>query len=200
MSKRIPQVDACIQKAGDFARPILIHIRELVHAACPDAEEAIKWGTPHFLYKKQMLCGMAAFKEHCAFGFWHKAMRDKLGAGKEKEAMGQFGCITTVGDLPKPAEFKRLVKAAMKLTDDGVKVAVKRTPKPPVKVPADLQAALKTNAKAKAAFDGFSPSHRREYIEWITDAKRPETREKRLATTVEWLAEGKARNWKYENC
>lgn len=200
MPERIPQVDAHIEKSAEFAKPILIHIREQVHAACPEVEEALKWGMPAFIYGGQILCGMAAFKQHCSLWFWHSAMKGAGGAKKIDGSMGQMGRITSLKDLPKAAEFKRLVKQAKTLIDEGVKSVRTKRKKPPVKVPADLATALKKNAKAKSTFEGFSPSHRREYVEWITEAKRPETRAKRLATTLEWLSAGKARHWKYENC
>ncbi|HVJ68136.1 MAG TPA: YdeI/OmpD-associated family protein [Caulifigura sp.] len=200
MSSRLPEVDAYIDKSADFAQPVLIHIREQVHAACPDAEEALKWGMPSFLYQGKILCGMAAFKAHCTFGFWHSEMNKTADPKKAGGAMGQMGRVTCLKDLPRPAEFKKLVKQAMKLIDDGVKSTMKREKKPPLKVPADLTTALAKNARAKANFAAFSPSHQREYVEWISEAKRPATRQKRLATTLEWLAQGKARNWKYENC
>ena len=199
MPNRLPQVDTYIQKAAEFAQPILLQLRERVHAACPEAEEALKWGMPSFLYKGKILCGMAAFKQHCAFNFWHSEMNKGADVKKAGEAMGQMGKLTSIKDLPKATEFKKQIKQAMKLIDDGVKPSMKST-KAPFTVPADLQAALRKNAKARATFEGFSPSHQREYVEWITEAKRPETREKRLATTLEWLAEGKARHWKYEKC
>jgi uncharacterized protein YdeI (YjbR/CyaY-like superfamily) len=200
MPNRIPQVDAHIAKAADFAKPILVHVRERVHSACPEVEEALKWGMPAFIYQGQILCGMAAFKQHCSLWFWHSAMKGAGGAKKVDGSMGQMGRIASLKDLPKAAEFKRLVQQAKALIDEGVKSVRTKTKKPPVKVPADLAAALKKNTKAKAAFDGFSPSHRREYVEWITEAKRSETRAKRLATTLEWLTAGKPRHWKYENC
>jgi uncharacterized protein YdeI (YjbR/CyaY-like superfamily) len=163
-------------------------------------EETLKWQFPHFMYHG-ILCSMAAFQQHCAFGFWHKGMRDALAEDKKSAgAMGQMGRITSVDDLPKPAAFKRLIKQAMKLDESGVKapkpVRVKKAAA--LKIPADLAAALKKNKKVRETFEAFSPSHRKEYIEWITEAKREETRQRRLETTLQWLAEGKSRNWKYE--
>ena len=200
MKKYGPKVDAYIAKSAPFARPVLAYIRQMVHEACPDGEETLKWRFPHFMYKG-ILCSMAAFKEHCAFGFWHQGMREALARAKKSAgAMGQLGRITSVDDLPKPAAFKRLIKQAMKLNESGVKTAtpVKKKKAAPLKAPPDLAAALKKNKKARDAFEAFSPSHRKEYIEWITDAKREETRQRRLETTLQWLAEGKPRNWKYE--
>jgi uncharacterized protein YdeI (YjbR/CyaY-like superfamily) len=204
MGKKIAEFDAYIAKRADFARPILTHIRKLVHAACPAVEEAIKWGHPHFMYHG-MFCGMAAFKKHCVFGFWDKELQATLKAlGKNDEAMGQFGCLTSIADLPSRAAFTRLVKQAMRLNEERAKSPRKAAPKaprkkrPPVKIPTDFLSALGKNKKAHQAFTAFSPSHQREYVEWITEAKRDETREKRMRTALEWLAAGKSRNWKYE--
>lgn len=201
MATRDPRVDAYIAKSAEFAKPILTHLREVVHSACPDVEEGMKWSYPHFMHHG-MMCGMAAFKGHCTFGFWKS---DLIGVGDAttEAAMGQFGRITKVAELPSKKVLTGYIKQAMKLNEEGVKAPwlVKRSkPKPPAVAPEDLLAALAKNKKARATFDAFSPSNRREYIDWITEAKREETRHKRLAQTIEWLAEGKARNWKYENC
>jgi uncharacterized protein YdeI (YjbR/CyaY-like superfamily) len=197
MGNRDPRVDAYIAKAAPFAKPILEHIRETVHAACPAVEETMKWSFPHFDYKG-MLCSMASFKAHCAFGFWKGSMvleRSQI----KNEAMGQMGRITSIDDLPPKKELVRLIKAASKLNDEGVVAPRKKSaPKKPIEVPDDLAAALKRNAKARATFEGFPPSHRNEYIAWITGAKRDETRTRRLAQAIEWMAEGKSQNWKYE--
>jgi uncharacterized protein YdeI (YjbR/CyaY-like superfamily) len=191
-----PRVDAYIQNAAPFAKPILTYIRKSVHAGCPEVEETMKWSFPHFVYKG-MLCSMASFKAHCSFGFWKGSLLEVPPNGTP---MSQFGRITSLDDLPGSKELTRLVRQAASLNDDGVKIArPKRTvPKAAPKAPADLQKALKGNAAASAAFKALSPSHRREYIEWITEAKTEATRKKRLGTTIEWLAEGKSRNWKYE--
>lgn len=201
MGKQDPRVDAYIAKSADFAKPVLNRIRKLVHAACPDVEETMKWSFPHFIYRG-MFCSMSAFKQHCAFGFWHPLMRNSLENRGSHEAMGQFGRITSLAELPKDTEIKRLVKIAMQLNENGVKRPSKPKPTAPkvVSVPEDLTAALKKNRAARTTFEGFSPSCKKEYVQWITEAKREETRAKRLATTIEWLAEGKKRNWKYENC
>lgn len=196
MGRRDSRIDAYIDNAAPFARPILTHLRKVVHAGCPDVEETIKWGSPHFDYKGVM-CGMSAFKEHCAFGFWKGSLLKGLGS-KSTEAMGQFGRIRTVDDLPDEKALVRLVKQAAALNDSGIKAPLRKNPpKAPVKTPPDLLAALKKNRRALAAFEAFPPSHRREYIEWITEAKRDETRRRRLETAVSWMAEGKPRNWKY---
>lgn len=200
MATRDPRIDAYIARSADFARPVLAHLRDVVHAACPGVEETMKWGAPHFMYRG-MLCGMSAFKAHCTFGFWRGRLIVE-GNGRNAEAMGQFGRITALADLPSRTVLAGYVRAAMALNEQGVKSPTrsKRTPKPEAKVPRDLAAALGKNRKARATFEGFSPSRRREYIEWITEAKADATRERRLATTIEWLAEGKSRNWKYLNC
>ena len=194
---RDPRVDAYIAKAQPFAQPILTHVREVVHSACPDVEETIKWGMPTFMYHV-MLAGMSSFKAHAAFGFWKGKLvtdtKDKSG-----DAMWQFGRLTSVKDLPSKRELAKLVKQAMKLNEAGVKTPrrVKHV-KPSLRTPADLSAALAKKPKAKAFFATLAPSAKRDYIEWITEAKRAETRAERVATTVEWLGEGKRRNWKYE--
>lgn len=200
MGTRDPRVDAYIKKAAPFAQPILVHVRELVHEACPDAVEQIKWGMPHFDYKG-MFCGMAAFKQHAVFGFWKHELLLGTDDGKWKEAMGSFGCLKSVRDLPSKATLLRLVKRAMKLNDEGVKAPLtKRGPREPIPTPADLKAALAKNAKARKTYAAFPPSAQRDYNEWLVEAKQKATREKRLATAIEWLADGKRRNWKYENC
>lgn len=200
MGTRDPRVDVYIQKAAPFARPILEHIREVVHSGCPDVTEQIKWGMPHFDYKG-MFCGMAAFKQHAVFGFWkHELLLDPRDP-KWKEAMGSFGCLKSVRDLPAKVVLKQLVKRAMKLNDEGAKAPLsKRAKRAPIPTPADLKAALAKNAKARKTYEAFLPSAQRDYNEWISEAKQNSTRAKRLATTLEWLAEGKRRNWKYENC
>jgi uncharacterized protein YdeI (YjbR/CyaY-like superfamily) len=200
MGKKDYRVDAYIAKSADFAKPILTHLRDLVHATCPDVEETMKWSFPNFMYKG-MLCSMASFKEHCSFGFWKESLILAARDGRAGESMGSFGKITKLSDLPSKKALAGFIKEAMKLNESGVK-----KPAPPKKVqrelivPVELTKALDKNAKARATFDGFSPSHKREYIEWITEAKTDATRERRVQTTVEWLAEGKPRNWKYMNC
>lgn len=194
-----PRVDAYIARQADFARPVLSHLRERVHAACPDGEETLKWGAPTFMYKGEILASMAAFKAHAAFGFWKGSL--VVGEGEARmSGMGQFGRLTRVEDLPPRAELEALVAKAMALTDAGVKAPRNKHKKEPFTVPLDLRAALDSNPAAAATFDGFPPSAQRDYADWIVEAKRDETRAKRLAQSVEWLAEGKRRNWKYENC
>jgi uncharacterized protein YdeI (YjbR/CyaY-like superfamily) len=201
MATRDPRIDTYIAGSADFARPILEHLRALVHAACPEVEETLKWSSPHFMYRARLLCGMSAFKQHVAFGFWLGKL--VASTGKDDEAMGQFGCITRIADLPSKKVLTNLVRKAMALSDAGATSPSRTktsTPRPPAEVPEDLAAALVNNRKARATFDAFSNSNRREYIEWITGAKRAPTRAKRLAQAMEWLAEGKPRNWKYMDC
>ena len=193
-----PRVDAYIDQSAEFARPILAHIRAIIHAACPEVEETMKWSRPHFLYKG-MLCGMSAFKEHCALGFWKGSV---LFPELKKDAMGHFGKLTSVKDLPSKKDLAGIVKQAVKLNEDGVKSEARAKPATPraLEVPDYLTAALKANKAAKATFDAGSTSFKREYVDWITEAKAEATRQRRMAQALEWLAEGKARNWKYEKC
>lgn len=198
MPSHDPRVDAYIAKAADFARPILEEIRARVHAACPKVEETIKWGMPSFVHAGGILCGMAAFKRHVSFGYWKHAL---VMGDVERDGMGSYGKMATPADLPPKATMRSDLKKAMQLNEDGVKPErSKPSSKPAPEVPGDLAAALKKDKAAKAAFDAFPPGCRREYIEWIVEAKREETRAKRLAQAVEWMAEGKRRNWKYERC
>ncbi len=201
MGTRDPRVDAYIDKAADFAKPILIHLRDLVHAGCPEVEETIKWGFPHFDYKG-VLCSMASFKAHCAFGFWKGSLLAEKHpdlASPEDPAMGQLGRITALSDLPGDELLLLYVREAAVLNDQGVKSPTRSKPRKdrPVEVPDDLTAALRENPQALATFEGFSPSNKREYVEWLTEAKSGETRKRRLDTAIEWMAEGKVRNWKY---
>ena len=199
MGTRDPRIDAYIEKSADFAKPVLAHIREVVHAACPDAEETIKWGMPTFMHHG-MLCGMAAFKQHAAFNLWKAD--SIVGSDADRAAMGQFGRITKVSDLPSKKIMTGYIKQLMARNESGVKAAPVRNAGGarkaiPTTPPPDFKAALAANAKARATFDGFSPSHRKEYIEWIVGAKRDETRQRRLREAIAMLAEGKTRNWKY---
>lgn len=195
MGRRDPRVDEYIDRSEGFAQPILRHLRKVVHAACPDVEETMKWSFPHFDYKG-MMCSMASFREHCAFGFWKASL--VLGDAAQDGAMGHLGRITSIKDLPSEKTLVAYVKKAAALNDDGVKVKrVPRAPKPAVKAPPAFTAALKKNKKALAAFESFSPSHKREYVEWIAEAKTEPTRDKRIATALDWMAQGKPRNWKY---
>lgn len=195
-----PRIDAYIEKSAEFAKPILEHLRKLVHKACPDVEETWKWSFPHFDYKG-VLCSMAAFKQHATFGFWKQSLMEQDAFPAEKTAMGSFGRITSLKDLPSDKVMIGLIHQAMELNEKGVKVEKKKpAARKELIVPDDLKKALSKNKKAQAQFDKFSYSHKKEYVEWITEAKTEPTRNKRLATTIEWLAEGKSRNWKYEKC
>lgn len=203
MSTHDPRIDAYIQKAAPFAQPILKHLRELVHKACPEAEETIKWSFAFFDYKGP-LCSMAAFKQHCVFGFWKsKLLNDPKGHLSERfvdggEASGNMCRITSLKDLPPDKVIIDFIKQAKKLNDEGVKLPPKKVAPKEVIIPDYFTSALKKNKKAAAIFEKFPPSHKREYIEWITEAKTEETRNKRIATSIEWIAEGKGRNWKYQ--
>jgi uncharacterized protein YdeI (YjbR/CyaY-like superfamily) len=197
MGTRDPRVDAYIARSAEFARPILTHLRDIVHSACPEVEETLKWNAPHFMYHG-MLAGMSAFKAHCAFGFWRGSLVTGGDGGIETQAMGQFGRITSLRDLPPKREIAGYVKKAMQLNEAGVKARPrKHPPRPELPVPAELTAALRKHPKARATFEAFSPSHQREYVEWIAEAKTDETRKRRLASALEWMSEGKSRNWKY---
>ncbi len=204
MAIKLNPIDQYISKAQPFAQPILSHFRKLVHDTCPDVEEKLKWGMPHFDYKGQMMCSMASFKQHCAFGFWKAAiMKDSIliENAKSESAMGHLGKITSLKDLPSDKKIISWIKEAMKLNEEG-KIVPKPKPtekdKKELTVPPALQTALNKNKKAKSTFENFAYSHRKEYIQWITEAKTDVTRDKRIATTIEWLAEGKGRNWKYQ--
>jgi hypothetical protein len=195
MSEVDPRIDAYIAKAPPFARPILEHIRRVMHAACPQAVETIKWGFPHFTYNDKLLGGIAAFKAHASLGLWH--MGDK-GPSRDVEGMGQFGKLTQLTDLPDDVTLTEHIHMAMALIDAGPAAKPKKAPRPEPAVPQELIAALARAPVAKATFDDFSPTNRRDYCEWIGEAKRPETRAARVAQAIEWMAEGKPRHWKYQ--
>lgn len=201
MGTRDPRVDAYIAKSADFAQPILTHLRDVVHDACPDVQETMKWSMPFFDYHGVM-CNMAAFKQHATFGFWKGKHIPGLAPNSNSggDSMGNLGRLTSLKDLPSRKVLAGYVKEAMRLNEEHVPATkAKKAPKPEAGTPPDLAAALKKNRKAAATFEGFPPGQRREYVNWITEAKREETRAKRVAQAVEWLAEGKKRNWKYES-
>jgi uncharacterized protein YdeI (YjbR/CyaY-like superfamily) len=199
MGKTSPDVDAYIARAAAFARPILKKVRAAFHKGCPQLEERLKWGAPSFEHHG-ILGGMAAFKGHVAWGFRRQdEMTDPHGLFGDKGMWGG-GKITDAAQLPGERIIVAYVKAAATLNEAGPRKQPPAKPRPPVKVPAYFREALRANQKALATFEGLSPSHRREYLEWIAEAKQEATRERRLATAIEWLAEGKARNWKYEKC
>ena len=195
-----PRIDAYIECSADFAQPLLKHIRKLVHKAAPEIVETMKWSFPHFDHKGTV-CSMAAFKEHCAFGFWKQSLLEDGAFPAEKTAMGSFGRITSRKDLPDDKTMVKLIRDAVSLNEKGIKVKRQTTPgKKDLVIPPYLLEALAKNDTAAATFENFPYSCKKEYIEWITEAKTDATRDKRLATTIEWLAEGKRRNWKYEKC
>jgi len=198
------RIDLYISKAQPFARPILKKLRTLVHKACPGVTETIKWGMPSFEYKGPMF-GIAAFKNHCTAGFWkHKLLKDPEGYLGERsaqggEAMGNLGRITSVKELPPDDIILNFMVQAARLNEHGIKI--KRIPserKKELIIPDYFTAAIEKNKKAAATFENFSYSNQKEYVEWVTEAKTEATREKRLATSLEWLAEGKTRHWKYK--
>lgn len=215
MSTRDPRIDTYIAKCAEFARPVLEELRERVHTACPDAEETLKWGAPAFTYRGKILAVMAGFKQHVAFNLWHGAQvmgAGEAGEGKPRDGkprdgvprdgMGQFGRLTRPDDLPGKREMTGYIRQAMALIEAGATARPKKAaaPKPPPTAPDDLVAALAGNARAKATFDAFPPGKQRDYVDWLLEAKRAETRQRRLLQAVEWMQEGKARHWKYESC
>ncbi len=199
-----PRIDGYIADAAPFARPILRQLRKLIHRGCPDVAETIKWNCPAFLHRGKILCMMPAFKAHCGFVFWNKAVKKIIQKDRGTPATGMklFGRITTLADLPDDRTMLRYIRAAaaLNVADKPARPRPAARSRPAPSVPADLAEALKENPVAALAFANFSPSCRREYVGWITEAKRTETRDRRVATTVQWLAEGKQRNWKYLNC
>ncbi|MEP2101021.1 MAG: YdeI/OmpD-associated family protein [Parasphingorhabdus sp.] len=197
MTKRDPRIDDYIDKVQDFAKPILLHLRALVHQACPDIEEAMKWSMPFFTLGGKNLCNMAAFKEHAAFGFWEGLNVETPKAG---EAMGHFGRIESLDDLPPDSELIEMIISVAKRLEQGSSPKVRPARSKPVKVPPlpdDLAEAITANATAQRCYDGFAPGQKRDYIEWVIEAKRKETRQRRIAQAVIWMSEGKDRNWKY---
>ena len=194
-----PRIDDYIESAAAFAQPMLVHIRDAVHQACPQVEETIKWGMPTFVHAGGILCGMAAFKQHASFGFWKHAL--VVGEGEPRDGMGSYGKLAALADLPPRATLVAHLRKALALAEAGPSASTRRvTPKAVPAVPPDLAAALAANPAAGAAFEAFPPGGRREYIEWIVEAKREDTRARRLAQAIEWIAEGKRRNWKYAAC
>lgn len=195
-----PRIDAYIEKSADFAQPILAHIRSLVHKACPDVTETLKWSMPSFEYKG-LMCGMASFKAHCTFMFWKQSLLESEAFPKNKTAMGSFGRIASIKELPSDKVIVGLIHQAMELNEKGIKVPKAQPPKKEdLVVPDIMKKALKTDPRAAETFKKFSPSAKREYVMWVTEAKTDATRDKRLSTAIEWMAEGKKRNWKYEKC
>ena len=196
MASRDKRIDAYIARSADFAKPILAHLRAVVHEACPDVEEGLKWSSPAYMHHG-ILCITASFKAHCALVLWRAPLI--VGAVKSRDARGHFGRITSVKDLPSRKILIGLLKQGVKLNEAGTKTSQRKKgkPKKALPTPADLAAGLKKSAKATKEWAAFSPSARREYVEWITEAKRPETRAERLKTTLAWVKEGRPRHWKY---
>jgi len=200
------RIDTYIEKAAPFAQPVLTHLRKLVHQACPRITESVKWSMPFFVQQGVILCNMAAFKRHCAFGFWGKEMQKELAEDglKSSQAMGTLGRITSMKDLPPDKDLLSYLRRAAELVESGQRTKSidrpARRKSKPFLIPQELSAALKKNKVASKAFAAFTPGKQREYADWIAEAKRPETRQQRLAQAVSWIAQGKSRNWKYENC
>lgn len=195
---RDPRVDAYIAKARPFAQSILTHLREPVHMHAPGVEETLKWGVPHFTLNDQNLAGMAAFKEHATFGFWRD--EEVTGSPRDTGAMGSMGRLVSIADLPDDTAMAAMIVKAVALAAEGKPKRAAPKPKAALDMPADLGAALKADAAAQAHWDAFSPGKRRDYVEWVIEAKRDETRVKRIATIAQQVAEGKERNWKYKGC
>jgi uncharacterized protein YdeI (YjbR/CyaY-like superfamily) len=196
-----PRIDEYIANAAEFAQPILSHLRTVIHEACPDVEETMKWSMPHFMYNG-ILANMAAFKQHCAFGFWKAELLLSEADDKGKEAMGQFGRLTSVKDLPAKKALAGYVKRAMVLNAEGVKAPSRvkaKTPRP-LTVPEYFVVALEAKPAAQEHFEAFSTSAKREYVDWLEEAKTEATRLRRMDQAIEWISEGKQRNWKYMNC
>jgi uncharacterized protein YdeI (YjbR/CyaY-like superfamily) len=205
MIKKDNRIDLYISKSADFAKPVLNHIREIVHKACPDAVETMKWSFPHFDFKGEMMCSMAAFKQHCAFGFWKASLMkdpDKILEIKDRNAMGHLGQIKILSDLPADKILIKYIKEAAKLNEDGIKLPSKSKPKEKKEliVPDYFSKILQKNKTALKTFEDFSYSHKKEYVQWITEAKTEETRNKRMTASIELLKEGKSKNWKYNKC
>lgn len=195
------RIDAYIEKKAAFAKPILNQLRKIVHKACPEVEETIKWGMPFFDYKGSTMCAMAAFKEHCSFMFWKASLLkdpENIMQISERDGMGNFGRISSIKDIPSEKILIAYIKEAMKLNEENIKVVKPKKALVNQEVPLDFAAALKKNKQAKTVFDNFPPGKRKDYILWITEAKTEPTKLKRIETAVEWIAEGKGRNWKYE--
>lgn len=203
MKQTDPRIDAYIGKSADFAKPILKHFRKLVHEVCPDVEETMKWNFPHFDYLGSMMCSIASFKQHCAIGFWKASLMTDagvlIGRAKSEEAMGHLGKITSLKDLPKDSALKKYIKEGMKLNELGITLAPrkKEISQDELKTPDYFKKALSKNKKAAMHYERFSAAQKKEYLRWLAEAKTEATREKRLQTTIEWLSEGKVRNWKY---
>ena len=191
------RIDAYIAKSAPYARPILERLRRAIHKGCPEVVETVKWNNPSFEHEG-LLCGIAAFKSYCTFGLWKDELVRARAGASAAPILDALGNVASIEDLPPDAAIVKLVRLAADLNERGIKVErPKAAPKGPVTVPTDLRAALGKNKKARATFEGFPPSHKREYVEWITEAKQEATRQRRLEQAIVWMAEGKVRNWKY---
>ncbi len=203
MTKTDPRIDAYIERSASFAQPILIHFRTLIHTVCPEAEETIKWGFPNFIYAGSILCNMASFKQHCSLGFWKASLMkdtEKLLTPMGETAMGQFGRIISIADLPSDNILSEYIKEAMRLNTDRVKIPARQkttTTARELEVPAYFMDRLNKSEKALTTFEAFSQSNKKEYVAWVAEAKTEATRMSRLETAVEWMEEGKVRMWKY---
>ncbi len=202
MKARDERITQYISKSADFAQEILLHLREVIHDFCPDVEEGMKWSMPYFMYRGKILCSFASFKNHCSFGFWLQSeMKDQHGIFKRAQegGMGSLGKISAMSDLPKDEQLGAYILEAMNLIEHGTtpRELNPKFKKTMPEIPSELLKLLESEPKAKAAFDNFPPSHQREYIEWITEAKREETKQRRLQQTIENLLEGKSKDWKY---
>lgn len=197
MGKKDPRIDAYIERSADFAKPILRHLRKLVHEECPAVEETVKWAFPFFMYKG-IFCMMGAFKGHATFGFWHPELRRGEDVKTESSGMGQYGRLTSQKDLPADAELRKRLRQAIELHDQGVPKIIRKRVTEPIEIPSALSAALAKNAKARKQFAAMRPSHQREYANWIAGAKQEATIARRIAKAVEQIADGKSQNWKYE--
>lgn len=205
-----PRIDAYIAAAAPFAQPILRDWRALVRRCCPEVEEDIKWGMPHFIFRGKILSRMAAFKAHCSIGFWFGEVVNGGEDSKDgsrsagRDGMGDLGKLRSAADLPPQAEQEAMLTRAMALIESGSTpawlLARSKAPKPLPEMPAELATALQANAAAQAGYVGLAPGQQREYLGWIIEAKRAETRARRVTQAIEWLSEGKTRNWKYANC
>lgn len=196
---REPRIDAYIASAPPFARPILEHVRKRVHAVLPEVEETVKWSMPAYTVGGKIVLIVAAFKSHAALNFWRG--QELRSDAANAEALGQFGKIRSIAELPSDAELDRLILEAAELAKSApAPRKTKHSPKPAPDLHPEFAAALAKDAKAKANLDAFPPSAQRDYFEWISEAKQDSTRQKRIATAIEWLAEGKRRHWKYQNC
>jgi uncharacterized protein YdeI (YjbR/CyaY-like superfamily) len=197
-----PELDDYLAKSAGFAKPIMQHLRELLHETCPEIVEEIKWGIPHFDYKGEMMCIFAAHKNHCSFTFWKESLMSdqKFKENPSLQASKRYlGKIISLSDLPSDKQLVAYIKEAMALNENGVKLVPRKSEKPKnIAIPDYFAKELAAKPKVKKIFDSKSDSFRKDYLVWITDAKTETTRQKRIAESLEWIAEGKGRFWKYD--